>query len=228
MENFEKNRDAVCNGPDDGEGSEKNDFINSLTFCDSIETTLKLEHQAKEANSNKNSKITNPANTESNQIESSFTDSITGKHVSLINKDLLNLIKISQTNSNTEANSNQFSLDLRAYLCLIPHIDPMNLLNSLDILTWLRVEPKMKWDIVKPTRLNQDNQREDDLKRFREISSYLIRAKLADESTKPLANKSPIAIAMANIASLNSNSLSNFAGGIYCRVENEWKQRNFP
>jgi hypothetical protein len=87
----------------------------------------------------------------------------------------------------------------------------------------------MKWDLAKPTRLNQDNQREDDLKRFREICGFLVKAKLMDdlERTSSASAKSPFTNTL--LASFNSNNtntkLNSYAGGFYCRIENEWKTR---
>lgn len=187
-------------------------------------------------------------------FESYFVDSITGRNISLMSKNMLNLVKLTQQQQNTSNESslsspnsnaslnltNTSSLDLKSYLGLICRLDPVNIFNSLDVFYWLRVEPKMKWDVSKPTRLNQDNQREDDLKRFREISNYLIRTKLVNEMQLATSQRSPIATAMmstlstnnsttntnANSNNNNNNLKNNFIGGIYCRVENEWKQRN--
>lgn len=84
------------------------------------------------------------------------------------------------------------------------------------------------------TRLNQDNQREDDLNKFRDMSSNLIKVKLIEESIKQVGQRSQIACLMlqspptGNMIRMNSDSIMNSnssSGGIYCRVENEWKYK---
>jgi hypothetical protein len=99
--------------------------------------------------------------------------------------------------------------------------------NSLDTLYFSKTN-RTRWDVGKMTRLNQDNQREDDLNRFRDLSSFLIKTKLLDEIQKPTIHKSSIASLMQqqNLTRMNSdsmNSSSTSPGGIYIRVENEWK-----
>ena len=183
-----------------------------------------------------------------------FIDSITGKHISLLSKHILNLIKITQlanasvnepvqspnysnainsVNAYNISSINNMNLDLKTCLMLINQTDVRNMFNSLDMLYFSKVNNRIKWDANKMTRLNQDNQREDDLNKFRELSSYLIKTKLVDEYQKPTIQKSNIAnliIQQQNIInSTNINSLtpsvSSSIGGIYCRVENEWKYK---
>ncbi len=171
-----------------------------------------------------------------------FIDSITGKHISLLDKHLLNLIKLSQLTHTTftdpAQNSQMLSsnayninaivhtgLDLKTFLFLINFMDVRNVFNCLEALHFLRITNKMKWDCSKPIRFNQDNQREDDLKKFREISNYLIRAKLIDEYQKPPALKSSIASLLMQQQQQNVSNLVSSPGGMYCRVENEWKIR---
>ena len=141
---------------------------------------------------------------------------------------------------------------------LAVQVDPTNISNNmLNAFAWLKVDPKMKWDQSKPVRLNQDNQREDDLRRLREISSCLVRFKLgsddAGKTTSRVVNNasntnssstSTAAQTTSNtvtcLLSVNSTSLnltrsgnsSNssggnliYPGGMYFRIENEWKQR---
>jgi hypothetical protein len=147
-------------------------------------------------------------------------------------------------------------LDPRQFLTQLCRVDAHNLLNSLDVFHFLRVDAKMRWDPVgKPTRLNQDNQREDDLKRLREICSYLIRCKLTADYHQPKSKKSPVVSAFIAAALSSTPTATGWSlnapqqqlqhaqlqhqqyqqqqqqygafhpGGLYCRVENEWKSR---
>lgn len=206
---FEKIRNVVLNGVENDDGK---------NVVEILETLLKVESSSKEITSsfNKNSKIMD-VSVEDNYVNSYLIDSINGKQVALLEKNLLSLIKIS--------NQEQiFNNDLKFFLTLVNRIDPVNIFNSLDVFGWLKVEPKMRWDINKPTRFNQDNQREDDLNRFREISIYLIKHKLNEENSKSITLRSPIALLLSN--NVNSSNLINNIGGIYCRVESQWKQKN--
>jgi hypothetical protein len=180
-----------------------------------------------------------------------FIDSITGKHISLVSKNIIKLINLAyyqnqlnvndainsinqQTNNNNIAmghplmNSipiNSF-LDINSYLELIQRVDVH---DPFEVLNYLRFDIKTKWDASKTIKLNQDNQREDDLKRFREISNNLIKAKLIDENQKNLNERSIITNAALSTNNKNQNNNSNNSitnGGIYCRVEMDWKQRN--
>ena len=239
LENFEKHKDLILIGkihPNETiltDGSNSNQ--NTVTFCDTIEALLQAECQSKAQNVvviNKNAKLTTQS---TNNFESFFIDSITGKHISMINKNLLNLIRLSQSTLNNQyANEAQhvaspnvgLSLDLTAYLSLIGKMDPQNIFNSSEVLHFLRVDNKMKWDNQKPVRLNQDNQREDDLKRFREISNCLIKAKLLEENMKPSPHKTAMVNGLnASYNSSQQSTANSFPGGIYCRIELEWKQR---
>ncbi|RNA37530.1 hypothetical protein BpHYR1_003757 [Brachionus plicatilis] len=209
LEMFEKVRHVVLSGVDSDEGK---------NCVEVVENILKMESQSKElsAGVNKNAKLMSPG-PDHRFVNCCLIDSITGRQIALVEKNVLNLIKIS--------NQDLASNDLRSYLALVKRIDPVNIFNCLDVFGWLMVEPKMRWDVNKPTRFNQDNQREDDLKRFREISIYLIRNRLHEENSKANGQRSPIALLLSN--SVNSNSLiNNFVGGIYCRVESQWKQKN--
>ena len=233
IENIEKHKDVLCShslSNSDHSIDTSSNTHDKFSLCDIIENTIQFEQQQSNKNNTKNNNINKSLPQHSN-FESSFIDSITGRHVSLINKNVMNLIRAS--NNLNSANSNEScsyfnisntitNLDFKTYLKLISKIDPQNIFNSLDVLTFLKVDNKMKWDILKATRLNQDNQREDDMKRFREISNYLIKAKLIIENQKPAPQRSPIANL---ISSYNPNQITSYAGGIYCRVENEWKQR---
>jgi hypothetical protein len=294
LENFDKHKTIILNGCQQNEiNTENTTGVSGATknFCDLIENMLHVELQPKIQNivlfNSKNSKLFSQAVTD---FESSFVDSITGKHISLVNKNMLSLLKFTQIilinqystnqeaphsvnnnassniNSNTSsssgaANTNissmptgatssssgmnsgttgpigqisnvniisllNSSLDLKSCLNLIGKMDAQNIFNCLDVLYFLRVDSKMKWDSLKPVRLNQDNQREDDLKRFREISSCLIKAKLLDENQK-VNNSQKSALVNALTASYSSNvsTRTNYPGGIYCRVEFEWKLR---
>ncbi len=124
------------------------------------------------------------------------------------------------------------SLDLKTYLYLINQIDVRNMFSTLDTFYFSRTS-KCRWDAQKLTRLNQDNQREDDLNKFRDLSSYLIKTKLIDEHQKPVAQRSQIATLMMqqqNLSRMNSDTLNFMSsnssmGGIYCRVEREWQYK---
>lgn len=123
------------------------------------------------------------------------------------------------------------NLDLKTFLYLISQLDVSNMFNTLENLYFSKTQ-RCRWDGQKMTRLNQDNQREDDLNKFRDVSSYLIKLKLIDENQKPAAQKSNIATLMMqqqNLTRMNSDSISlsnnSAIGGIYCRVEKEWQNR---
>jgi len=252
IESLEKNKDLICypdmSLPNVTHVDETMDL--AVTVCDLVEKTLKLDSQQSKSTNvfvfNKNN--SKPTTQTIATIECQFVDSITGKHISLFNRSQLNLIRIAQYFLNAQMPNNEainlitnqavtnvitsilnMKLDLKSYLSLISMMDPLNSYNSLDVLPFLRVDAKMKWDLGKPTRLNQDNQREDDLKRFREICGYLVKAKLIDdlERTSSASNKSPFTNTL--LASFNSNNtntkLNSYAGGFYCRIENEWKNR---
>jgi hypothetical protein len=289
LDNFDKHKTIILNGCQQSEiNSENTTGVSGSTknFCDLIENMLHVELQSKIQNivlfNSKNSKLFSQAVAD---FESSFVDSITGKHISLVNKNMLSLLKFTQiilinqystnqeaphsVNNNAPSNINNSSsgatntnisnmpagatssssgmnsgttgpigqisnvniisllnssLDLKSCLNLIGKMDAQNIFNCLDVLYFLRVDSKMKWDSLKPVRLNQDNQREDDLKRFREISSSLIKAKLLDENQK-INNSQKSALVNALTASYSSNvsTRTNYPGGIYCRVEFEWK-----
>ncbi|CAF0916462.1 unnamed protein product [Brachionus calyciflorus] len=217
LEIFEKNRDLVLNGPE-----LNNEENTGKNFVEILEDVLKLESQGKDliTNVSKNSKLLTSPMSHQNVMNNYFIDSITGKQIALVDRTFLNMIKV----SNIEILG---SNDLKSYLNLVNRIDPVNIFNCLEVFSWLRSEFKMKWELNKPIRFNQDNQREDDLKRFREISSFIIKNKLSEENSKPLNLKSPLALLMSNISNnnVNLNIVNNFNGGIYCRVENQWKHK---
>lgn len=143
------------------------------------------------------------------------------------------------------------SLDLKSLHALAVQVDPINVANNtLSVFAWLKLDPKMKWEQNKPTRLNQDNQREDDLRRLREISSCLVRLKSSsninnnssdDRTSSQTTSRTTATITTTSslgmtatstgVKSLSSASGSGstsaaFPGGMYYRIENEWKQRN--
>jgi hypothetical protein len=191
--------------------------------------------------------------------DSYFLDSITGKHIALVNKHILNLIRLSQlqlsndqqiqqtnytnasNNNNNNNNNNNFltdagflsqNLDLISYIRLISKMESFSsVFNCVDVLHFLKIENRQKWELNKPTRLNQDNQRENDLKRFREIANFLIKSKLIEENYKRVDQKHPIASLLINSlasganSATNTNSSNSMSVGFYCRIENEWKQR---
>lgn len=205
LEMFNRVKDNVL-GTNSSESNEHG--VHSL--CDWVENTVR----------GANTVITkNPksARNEAPTIESCFVDSISGKHMALVGKNQFNMIKVCQSLSGDASN-----FDLKAYLSMISQLDPLNVFNSLGIFNWLRVDSKMKWDMAKPIRLNQDNQREDDLKRLREISNYLIKTKLIEENSKPSHQRSPIAAALSTVS--NASNLNTHIGGMYCRIESEWKK----
>lgn len=188
----------------------------------------------------------------------SFLESVTGRNLSIVNKNTLLLIKQSYLNDSNSTPASSLGLDLKTMHTLAIQVDPTNISNNtLNAFAWLKVDPKMKWDQSKPVRFNQDNQREDDLRRLREISNCLVRFKLGnDDAGKTTSrvvtnasntNSSTSTAAAAQTTSntvtglsLNSTSLnltrsgnsSNssggnliYPGGMYFRIENEWKQR---
>lgn len=150
---------------------------------------------------------------------SSFIDSITGKHLSLVSKHMLNLIK--QSYYTNETNIQQQQLDFKSLISITNQIDPNNMANNtLSAFSWLKIDPKMKWEQTRPIRLNQDNQREDDLRRLREISSSLVKLKIGDENKTAMPKQGQKSTAN----STSSNSAAVYPGGIYCRIENEWRE----
>ncbi|CAF0730699.1 unnamed protein product [Rotaria sordida] len=72
---------------------------------------------------------------------------------------------------------------------------------------------KFSWDATKSTRWNQDTQREDEHRRFDEMLRYM---QSIQQNTK-----------IPNNRTLKENTSSSFIspGGIYCRIENEWRTR---
>ena len=118
---------------------------------------------------------------------------------------MLNLIRL----------SNESQLEFKTLSAFVSQMDALNVVSNVGFFSWLKVDAKMKWDQTKPARFNQDNQREDDLRRLREISGYLVKCKLMeDKSSKLVSNSS------------SSTTTKTYSGGMYCRIENEWKQRN--
>lgn len=118
---------------------------------------------------------------------------------------------------------------------LASQVDPINLANNtLGVFSWLKCDPKMKWDQGKPIRFNQDNQREDDLRRLREISNYLVKLKVGNDATSD-NNKTTSRNGAAGVGGSTAvqksilsvpNATVTYPGGMYCRIENEWKLRN--
>lgn len=72
---------------------------------------------------------------------------------------------------------------------------------------------KYSWDATKSTRWNQDIQREDEHRRFDEMLHYM---QSTQQNTKTVTNRT-----------LKESSASPFIlpGGMYCRIENEWRTR---
>ena len=72
---------------------------------------------------------------------------------------------------------------------------------------------KYTWDATKAVRWNQDIQREDEHRRFEEIVRHLhsIQQSSKATATRPLKD--------------SAASASMSPGGIYCRIENEWRSR---
>ncbi|XP_074641668.1 SANT and BTB domain regulator of class switch recombination-like [Tubulanus polymorphus] len=64
-----------------------------------------------------------------------------------------------------------------------------------------------KWDANKSHRWNQDSQREEDHQRMKEIISYLTKLRLNNERLDKMKQK-------------------EYAGGIYCKLEAQWKMSN--
>ena len=196
LDHFDKKRSMLI-----GKLEEANEKIVPVNITEHIENAFKSEIKKTNTTSSmslpqsvaSNKKLASSSSS-SMESDSYFIDSITGRHIALVKKSLLALIRLSQlltseqqqqilqantlpTNTvvlSNEANFLTMNLDLISYMKLINRIDNMtNVLNYLEVLPFLKIENKQKWDMNKPTRLNQDNQRENDLKRFREISNYL-------------------------------------------------------
>lgn len=168
---------------------------------------------------------------------SSFVESIGGRNLSLVNKNILLLIKQSHQNASetsSSAHNGLAPLDLKSMHALASQVDPINLANnSLGVFAWLKSDPKMKWDQGKPIRFNQDNQREDDLRRLREISNYLVKLKIGGETAsdnKTTSRNGAVGGSTTTVLQKSimatPNATVTYPGGMYCRIENEWKLRN--
>lgn len=72
---------------------------------------------------------------------------------------------------------------------------------------------KYVWDSTKSTRWNQDTQREDEHRRFDEMLRYVL---TLQQNIKINNNRT--------LKETNSSSLVS-PGGIYCRIENDWRTR---
>ena len=72
---------------------------------------------------------------------------------------------------------------------------------------------KYAWDATKAVRWNQDIQREDEQRRFEEIVRHLHSMQQSSKATTTRSSKESAA------------SASAAPGGIYCRIENEWRSR---
>ncbi len=72
---------------------------------------------------------------------------------------------------------------------------------------------KHAWDATKSTRWNQDAQREDEHRRFDEILRHIQSIQQTTKASSTRAQKE-----------VNPSSLVS-PGGIYCRIENEWRTR---
>ena len=240
FDDLTKHKEVICYG--NGIISLQNvNNDGSISFCNLIENhfsklngefTQQSQHQQQQQQ-------------QQNQIQPSnfFIDSINGKHISFFNKYYLNLISLSQnsgqnasTNINdaTVTNINVLTSDINFYLKLMQNLDPLNVFNSQEVLTFLRADTKKKWDQAKPARWNQDNQREDDMIRFREIGSYILKMRYAyDQIILNMANKSKMAQnnnrnnnnTNNNLNAINISSVEPPASGYYFRIENEWKAR---
>ncbi len=72
---------------------------------------------------------------------------------------------------------------------------------------------KYAWDGTKSTRWNQDTQREDEHRRFDEMLRYILSISQNNKTT--------------NNRTLKETSSSSLVspGGIYCRIENDWRTR---
>ena len=271
LENLEKHKDLLINGPLNPDES-LNETGGSL--CEQVELLLSTDLKSKLIRQ-QSAKISNQKPSRSDianatLVSSFFIDSITGKHVSFLDKHSINLVKLAKLNNfvspdnntaNTVNNVNttptnsslnhtnqtptasqsnnqlltnislnpmfNINFEFEQFLSIIYLLDVKNIFNSINVYGFLKVDNKMKWETSKSVRMNQDNQREDDLKKFREISSYLIKTKLLDEYQKPATQKSTIAnilIQQLN-STVNTANVNLYPGGIYCRVEAEWKQR---
>jgi hypothetical protein len=245
LDHFEKKKPSLLSDLE-----EPSEHSVPTNLAEHVENALKVEALKKSSSSTmaalSNSSATKKLNLASNSSvdnDSYFIDSITGRHIALVKKSLLSLMRLAQLHaldqaaSNSQPTSSTFetnflnqNLDLISYMKLVSRIENItNVFNYLEVLPFLKIDNSQKWDMNKPTRLNQDNQRETDLKRFREISSYLIKVKLLDEHLRKQEQRTPIAnLLISSLSSSSVNSASNSGtnnGGYYCRIEMEWKQR---
>jgi hypothetical protein len=76
-----------------------------------------------------------------------------------------------------------------------------------------KAEMKYTWDISKSARWNQDAQREDEHRRFDEMLRYLHAIQINTKSNSHRSLKE------------TGSSYSTLPGGIYCRIENDWRCR---
>ena len=74
---------------------------------------------------------------------------------------------------------------------------------------------KYAWDATKSTRWNQDTQREDEHRRFDELLRYVLSIQQTNKTINNRTLKEP------------NTSFSSlvFPGGLYCRIENDWRTR---
>lgn len=153
-------------------------------------------------------------------VTNCFIDSITGQHISFFSKPYLSLLSLSN-NSNSNETTQLPQMDITEYLKTVVLLDPLNAFNSYRALSFLKIDLKKKWDQTKAPRWNQDNQREDDTRRFREIGSYLFKLRsLLDQNIAALTQK------LNNKPNNNQTITSRDpSGGYYARIENEWKLR---
>lgn len=141
---------------------------------------------------------------------------------------MLNLLKKSYMTENNSigGGGGQQQFDLKTFISLAAQMDATNMANNtVTLFNNLKVDAKMKWDQNKPVRLNQDNQREDDLRRLREINSYLARLRVTEAEPKP--KPTGVVQKQTGLSSgVTFSSSQAYPGGMYFRIENEWKQRN--
>jgi hypothetical protein len=189
----------------------------TMAFCNIYENNYRMQISA---NGNNEAQIF---------VTNFFLDSITGKHISFFNKTYIDLLSLcNPVSSSLLPDGNTLSAatpataypnDITAYLRAIYDLDPLNVFNSCEFLGFLKADVRKKWDSTRQARWNQDNQREDDTKRFREIVDFLhlFKLKVLQEKTSAPATRYK--------QQQQSQQQRDYQAGYYCRIENDWRQR---
>jgi hypothetical protein len=203
-------KNIVCHG--NGSITINNRGIDgTMAFCNVYENNYRMQL------------ATNSTNEAQIFITNFFLDSITGKHISFFNKNYIDLLSLSSLVSTLPGDSSVLTTmpantsDITMYLRAIYDLDPLNVFNSCEFLTFLKPDLRKKWDSTRQARWNQDNQREDDTKRFREILDclHLFKQKLLQEKSSSSVHS----------IRYKQQQHRDYQAGYYCRIENDWRQR---